>query len=437
MEGDLVMSEKERRRKTVLDQVVAGAMTLKEGAARLRLSYRQLRRSYQRYRAEGDRGLVHGSRGRRSNRSKPAGFRKAVLRRYEERYAPHGVGPTLASEKLGAQGYEVARETLRQWLLAAGLWEKRRKRVKHRQRRERKAHFGELVQLDGSHHKWFGEARAGACLMDMVDDATGYTLGWMAQEETTEAAMRLLWDWIEIHGVPRALYTDKKNVFVTDREPTLEEQLAGREPRTAFGQACEKLGIEIITAHSPQAKGRVERKHGVYQDRLVKELGLRGITTIAGANRLLRNGFTHSLNARFAHPPLDPQDFHQPPPSHLRLEDVFCVEELRTVQNDWTLRYANRHYQILEDNRPLPKPKEKVLVRLRLDNTLHVLYRDKPLAYRVLPPAEVRHRRARPKPRPAPEDEPRQSPKPSPAPAPTPWRQGCTLMFAETRKPYP
>lgn len=432
MKGHLVMSEKERRRKTVLDGVVGGVMTLQEGAKQLGISYRQLRRSYKRYRAGGDRGLVHGSRGRVSNRRKPAGFRKAVLRRYEERYKPYGLGPTLACEKLEAEGYGVSRETLRQWLLGAGLWQKRRKGVRHRQRRDRKGHWGELVQLDGSHPRWFGEEREAACLMDMVDDATGYTLALMAPEETTEAAMRLLWRWIETHGIPRALYTDKKNVFVTDREPTLEEELAGQAPRTAFGQACEKLGIEILTAHSPQAKGRVERKHGVYQDRLVKEMGLRGITTIEGANRLLSNGFTETLNARFARPAPYPEDFHGPRPSDLRLEDVFCFEQCRTVQNDWTIRYANRHYQILEENRPLPKPKEKGVVRLRLDKTLHLLYRDKPLAYRVIPLAEL-HARAKQKPRPAASEAHPQSPRPPRAPSRTPWRQGCTLMFAEPR----
>ena len=197
---------------------------------------------------------------------------------------------------------------------------------------------------------------------------------------------------MEHYGIPKALYTDKKNVFVTQREPSLEEQLAGEEPMTAFGKACAKLGIELITAHSPQAKGRVERNHGVYQDRFVKELALRGITTLETANKALRNGFSDDLNAKFARAPLDENDFHRPVPREVVLEDVFCIEEMRIVNNDWTVRYQNRWHQILEKNRPLPKPKQRVVVRTRLDGTLHLLYRGRPLEYRPITTAEL-HRR--------------------------------------------
>jgi len=329
MEGHLLMSAKERRRKSVFDRVKMSQLTLVE-----------------------------------------------------------------AAEELAEEGYGLDHETLRRWLLAEGLWRKRKKGRKHRSRPPPKAHFGELVQMDGSHHRWFGPERPEACLMDIVDDATGHTMALMAPAETTEAAMELLWRWIEEHGIPKALYTDRKNVFVTSREPTLEEQLAGEEPMTAFGKACAKLGIEIICAHSPQAKGRVERKHKLYQDRLVKKLALRGITTIKTTNKLLNNGFTNKLNAKLAKPALSNVDFHRPVPKELELADVFCSEELRTVQNDWTIRYQNRHYQILKDNTPLPKPRQKVLVRVRLDKTMDLIYCGKPLAFRAIAPAELRRRLA-------------------------------------------
>ncbi len=425
MKGHLLMSKKERRSKSVFDRVQSGQLSIREGSEVLGLSYRQCRRSYKRFVEEGDGGLVHRSRGRPSNRGKAPGLRRKVLARYEQRYAPYATGPTLASEKLAEEGLVVDHETLRRWLLAEGLWHKRRKKRTHRRRRERKAHFGELVQMDGSHHRWFGPERPECCLMEMVDDATGQTLSLMAPAETTEAAMRLLWQWVERHGIPKALYTDKKNVFVTDREPTLEEQLAGQEPMTAFGKACYKLGIEIITAHSPQAKGRVERKHGVHQDRLVKELALRGITTFETTNRVLNNGFTANLNAKFARPPLSEVNFHRPVPQGLNLADVFCFEQFRTVQNDWTVRYQNRHYQILEDNRPLPKPKDKVLVRVRLDNSIHLIYRGKPLAFRPICAAELRKRLAKetPGPQPQPQVSPRRVPyKPAPD---HPWRKAA------------
>lgn len=356
MKGHLTMSGKERRRKSVFNEVQEGRLTLREASEKLGLSYRQCRRSYRRFGEEGDAGLVHRSRGRRSNRRLPQELRDRVVKRYRERY--EGFGPTLAAEKLAQEGLVLDHETLRRLLIKEGLWTKRRKRRAHRQRRERRHHFGELLQLDGSHHAWFGQERARACLMDVVDDATGRRLALLAPEETTEAAMRLLWQWIERYGIPQAIYVDKKSVYLALREPTVDEQLAGVEPQTAFGAACAKLGIELIAAHSPQAKGHIERTHGVYQDRFVKELALRAITTLDTANKLLRNGFTEQLNTKFAQEPARAVDFHRPRPRRLDLADVFCFEEFRSVQNDWTVRYKNRHYQIVPENRPLPNPEE-------------------------------------------------------------------------------
>ena len=431
MKGHLVMSEKERRRKSIFDGIGQGRWTIKEASVLLGLSYRHCRRWYKRFREEGDGGLTHRSRGRPSNRGKPAAFKRRVLARYEKRY--QGFGPRLACEKLVEEGYGLCEETLRQWLLAAGLWTKRRKVRAHRTWREPKAHFGELVQMDGSHHRWFGPERAECCLMDMVDDATGQTMSLMAPAETTEAAMRLLWQWVERHGIPKALYTDKKNVFVTDREPTLEEQLAGEEPRTAFGKACAKVNIEIITAHSPQAKGRVERKHAVYQDRLVKELGLRRITTIETANRLLNNGFTADLNAKFAREPLSEVDFHRPVPKGLNLEEVFCFEQLRTVQNDWTVRYENRHYQIAEENRPLPKPRERVVVRVRLDQRMDLVYRGRPLVFHAISDVELHKELSRK----IDSSQPHQPPRPrvihKPGPD-HPWRKAALARPADKQR---
>ena len=385
-----MMSSKERRRKVEFEGIVEGRMSIREVSQKLGLSYRQCRRSFKRYREDGDSALVHGNRGRRSNRARPDEFRRAVVQLYRERY--EGFGPTLAAEKLAEQGYELDHETVRRWLIADGQWKRCRKRGKHRARRVRKEHFGELVQMDGSHHGWFGPGRPRACLMNMVDDAQGTTMALMADEESTEAAMRLLWSWIERYGIPKALYTDKKNVFVTDRQPTIEEQLAGEEPMTAFGKACKKLGIEIIRAHSPQAKGRVERSHGVYQDRLVKELRLKRIRTVEGANKLLADGFSQALNARFERRPASHSDFHRGVPKTLNLAEVFCWEQTRSVQNDWTIRYNNRFYQILKENRPRPRPKEKVLVRVLLNESMQIIYRGKKLKYEPVakpPPKKV------------------------------------------------
>lgn len=389
MEGHLLMSAKELERKRVFELVQECRITLREASERLGLSYRQTLRVHGRFLREGAGGLVHRSRGRASNRGHSSSFRALVLSRYREMYKAHGFGPTLAAEKLLAEGLCVDHETLRRWLLAEGEWEKRRKRRKHRCRRARRAHFGELVQMDGSHHAWFGEAHGRSCLMNMVDDATSTTQGYMDEEETTWAAMTVLRRWVVRYGIPMALYTDKKNVYVTDRAPTLEEELRGEQPLTAFGKACQKLGIAIITAHSPQAKGRVERSNGTYQDRLVKELALRQISTLEEANELLSNGFVDDLNKRFAVAPGEAEDHHRPLPKGLDLDDVFCHECHRVLQNDWTVRHANIHYQVLGDNKPLPKPGQRILVRTHMDGRIQLLCREKPLAFRPITPEQL------------------------------------------------
>jgi transposase len=381
MGGYLLMSGKERIRKVILEGVKEGRLTIREASARLSISYRQGKRIFNRYRMEGDAGLLHKGRSRPSNRAKPPSLRERAIARYIGRYK--GFGPTLACEKLAEEGILLDHETLRRWLIVEKLWPGPKTGVRHRAYRERRARFGEMLQLDGSHHRWFGKQRPGACLLNLVDDATGKTLSLMVEGESTEGAMRLLWRWIERFGVPMALYTDKHNIYLSPREPTLEEALAGQEPLTAFGLACHKLGIKIITAHSPQAKGRVERKHGVFQDRFQKELALLKVKTIEGANAVLQNGFVEDLNRRFAVSPADPADAHRPLVAGEKLAGIFCREEARRVQNDFTLRHNSRWYQITPDNRLLPKPKSRVTVRTLLDGTVEFWFQSKRL--NVLP----------------------------------------------------
>lgn len=382
MGGHLLMSVKERIRKVVFEGVKEGRLSIREASRRLGISYRQGKRIYRRFREKGDAGLVHRGRGRPSNRSTPCSLKDRAVARYRERY--EGFGPTLASEKLSAEGLPVDHETLRRWLCCAGLWRSSSRKVRHRAYRERRRRFGELVQLDGSFHRWFGSKEPPCCLMDMVDDATATTHSLLASHESTEAAMRVLRGWVERYGIPLALYTDRLNVYMAKREPTLEETLAGEEPLTALGKACRKLGIRIITAYSPQAKGRVERKHGVYQDRFQKELALLGVKTIPEANAVLANGFVKDLNRRFAVPPADPVDAHRRVPKGLNLDQVFCFEVSRTVQNDFTVRYENRWYQIGRKNRPLPRPRTRILMRIQLDGTVTLWWGDRPLAFEPL-----------------------------------------------------
>jgi len=426
MEGHLLMSAKELERKRLLEEVEGGRLTLGHAAELMGVSYRQAKRIRSDFRKQGAQGLIHGNRGRRSNRRYPDAFRAKVLKRYRERYEAHDLGPTLLAEKLAEEGFRVDHETLRRWLLAEGLWKKRRKRAAHRSWRAPKKHFGELVQMDGSHHAWFGPDRPTACLLQMVDDATKTAMALMAEEETTEAAMRLTRMWIERYGVPQALYTDKKNVFVTDREPTLEEQLAGEEPLTQFGKSCKKLGIEIIRANSPQAKGRVERKHGVLQDRFVKELALAGITTIETANRVLQNGFMHTLNEKFSEPALDPQDFHRLVPASVELSEIFCFEEQRVLANDWTIRFQNRYYQVLPDNKPLPKPKDKILVRTHLNGEIVLLFKGRLLTCECFTPRQYKKAQQHVQTRPL-----LKAKAAAPSPKTTPRKANCGRLLAK------
>jgi len=381
MEELLVMSAKERERLKIFLRVKRGELQQKEAAALCQLEYRHLRRLYKRYCAQGDRGLVHQGRGRPSNRAKSAEFKATVLARYQERYPDFG--PTLAAEKLALDGHLIDHETLRGWLLKAGLWQKRRKRAKHRSWRERRAHFGELVQLDGSHHKWFEERAAKCCLMNMVDDAQGTTQSLLEEEETIFAAMGLLWRWIELYGIPQSLYTDKKNVYVVDEKTREKAADSGLEVFTQFGRACQQLGIKIITAHSPEAKGRVERNHGTYQDRLVKELRLAEISTITAGNEFLQNDYCAQLNEKFAVAPRSPVDFHRSAKGY-DLASIFCIEEERAMTADWIVRFANQFYQ-LQPLRKTQVAKGKVRVRRYLNGQLHFSYGDRDLAYTVLP----------------------------------------------------
>jgi hypothetical protein len=338
-----------------------------------------------------------------------------------------GFGPTLAAEKLAEVGLMVSHETLRRWLIVEGLWKKKRKRGPHRRWRPPKEHFGELVQMDGSFHDWL-ETGEKPCLIDMVDDGTSFMDGRFFEQETTEGAMRVLWGWIELYGIPRALYTDHKNLYVTDREPTVDEQLAGRPALTAFGKACHKLGIQIIPAASPQAKGRIERRHGVLQDRLVKELRLRGIKDLEAANGFLSSEFLQSVNGKFGHSAVSPVDYHRPVPKGLRLEDVFVFEEERTVQNDWTVCWDNRWFQITGPKARMPRRRERIVVRRRLDGSRVLLHRGRDLEFHEIEQRPSRANSAR-KPAPVTASRPVSVP-----PEDHPWRRPFTAAGAQATR---
>ena len=389
----ILMSRRERHRLEVFSRVRRGEITLVKASELLGLSYRQAKRCFGRYREEGDKGLVHRLRGQPSNRQADARQKRRVLSLYEKKYADYG--PTLAAECLDEDdGVTVPVETLRQWLLSAGLWRKCRKRRPYRQRGARKEYFGELVQMDGSHHDWFEGRREWAVLMVLIDDATSEVFAWFSEEETTIAAMEAFRGYVDCYGLPRALYVDRDSIYRCDREATIAENLAGKEPTTQFGRAMEELDVAVIMAHSPQAKGRVERVNGTLQDRLVKALRRAKISDLASANRFLQEKFLPAFNRRFVRKAAKPGDLHRRVPRGLDLERVLSIRETRVVQNDWTLRFENRWFQLAETHQKLALAGREVTVSQRLDGRLELLYGGRELSYRELPAPPQRRQEA-------------------------------------------
>jgi transposase len=375
------MSSKELRRVEVLGRVKGKGLKLVEAAEVLEISYRQAKRLWKRYRAGGHEGLQHRSCGRRSNRSKPAELRQKVLRRVRERYADFGA--TLASEHLrDDDGLEVHAETLRRWLKQEGMAGGQRRRQPYRKRRERKQHFGELVQMDGSFHRWLEGRGEKGCLMHMVDDASGHAAGEFHQEETIWAAVHVLRRWIEQHGVPPALYTDWKNVYV--QAPSAQEKIRGEQPQTQFGRMCAELGIKIIPASSPQAKGRVERGHGTHQDRLVKKLRLRDVSSYVDANQYLRKHYWKEHNRRYARPAAG-GDYHWRTPSPPQLNAIFCLKQERVVSQDWVVSYNGRWLQVERQSRHWAPARSRVTVCEWENGRIAITYRGQPVRFHQIP----------------------------------------------------
>jgi hypothetical protein len=282
----------------------------------------------------------------------------------------------------------VDHDTLRRWLVTEGLWQARRRRQQHRQWRERKACLGQMVQLDGSHHDWFEGRRGKAVLMVMVDDATNKTGARFFEEETTRASFETFAGWVQEHGVPRSIYVDRDSIYRCERTATVAEQVAGQEPQTQFGRAMSLLGVELILAHSPQAKGRVERRNGLLQDRLVKALRLRGISDLDGANIYLEREFLGQLNGQFTVAPPSPADVHRAAPGNLR--EVLSWEEERVVQRDWTVAWEKTWYQIDRRHEGMSLAGKNVVVRRLLDGSEQLVYRGHKLTWRKLPARPAR-----------------------------------------------
>lgn len=341
----LNMSRKERERLGVFGRVKDKELSRVVAAEVLGISLRQVHRMYRRYLALGDAGLVHRARGRESPRRAPLVEREEALALYRSTY--HGFGPTLFAEMLERNhGIWISHDTSRRWLAEAGLLERFRQGRRSRRRRVRRELFGQMLQMDGSHHPWFESRGPRCCLMVVIDDATGRMDGRFYSGETLVGAMDVLRRWCVCFGVPQSLYVDRAGIYRCDREPTLEELENHRLPVTQFGRAMKELDVRLILAKSPQAKGRVERANQTLQDRLVKELRLAGICGIPQANAWLdTSGFFAALSQRFGVQPRDSADAHRP--VVMNLDWVLCVKEKRSVSNDGCIHWAGRTLQLL------------------------------------------------------------------------------------------
>jgi hypothetical protein len=369
----------------ILNQVREGRLTQPLAAQQLEISSRQVRRLCARIRAKGPKGVIHGLRGRRSNHQLPPGHVDAAVSLFKKHYGDFG--PTFACQKISERdGITLGVNTLRRALVREGLWRPRRQKIRHHAWRARRACVGELVQVDGSIHDWF-EGRGPRCwLIAFVDDATSQIL-WaqFAAAEDTLTLMRLSRDYLRRFGRPLAYYVDKDSIYKTTRNASIDEQLRDEQPMTQFTRAMSELDVRVICAHSPQAKGRVERGFKTHQDRLVKELRLAGISDIAAANRFLLEVYIPAHNARFARPPANKIDAHRPILRGQLLDRVLCLRASRVLANDFTLRWKPGFMQLLGNQPVMVKPGQKIDVEVRLDGSVHLRLNDTYLAYKTIP----------------------------------------------------
>lgn len=379
----IVMSREELKRLGVVKKAQEKEITQSEAGEYLGLSRRQINRIVHRIKREGEKGIVHRLRGKESNRKLPEDLKGKVIKLYEKKY--DGFGPLLASEKLEEfDEIKISDETLRKWLISEDKWKKGRKGREHRQWRERKGRYGELVQMDGSHHDWLEGRGPKLVLMGYIDDATGKAYGRFYRYEGTIPAMDSFKRYIRNYGIPMSVYLDKHTTYKSWAKPTVEEELTGRESLSQFERALKELGIEIIHANSPQAKGRIERLFRTFQDRVIKEMRLRGIKTLAEANEFLGK-YLPVFNARFNVIAREKSNMHRKVPRGITIERILCIKETRVLRNDFTVIYGKKIYQVLDKTRA-----RKVTIEERLDSTIKLYDKKQKLRYKEIPYRPVR-----------------------------------------------
>ena len=385
----IIMKAKEFSRVSVIGNVINSKITQLEAANILSLSTRQIRRIAKGVKVQGGIAMMHKSRGRLSNRATDQGTKDKILSLYKSKY--QGYGPTFTAEKL----FEIDKirmhpDTLRKWFLREDIAYKKRKSKKHRSWRPRKECFGQMTQMDGSHHKWFGEGASECVLMGYIDDATGRVFGSFYEYEGVMPAMDSFRRYIRRYGIPLSVYLDKHATYKSTKKPSLEDELNNIKALSQFERALKELGVDAIHADSPQAKGRIERSFKTHQDRLVKEMQLKKICTIKEANKFLNNYYIPKHNRKFAVKAVNNTDLHRLIPKGLDLDRIFCSKKKAALRNDFTIQYNNKFYQILDAVRA-----KEVTVEERFNGKLYIYHKDTQLKYKLIDKRPQRAKQAR------------------------------------------
>ena len=378
----LTMSNREIDKLKVIQNTIDGKLTWPQAADTLSISERQVGRLCARVRDEGNRGVIHGLKGLPSNNRLPEALIDEVIGLVKQHYADFG--PTLANEHLlDDHKILVSTNTLRKAMIMAELYRPKTHKPKHRTWRERRACVGMLVQLDGSEHDWF-EGRGPKCaLLVFIDDATSRILyARFITVEDTVNLMRCTKEYLKINGRPIAIYVDKDSIYKINRQASIDEELRDAMPLSQFTRAMGELGVEMIFANSPQAKGRVERGFRTHQDRLVKEMRLAGISDMAAANKFLETVYIAKHNDKFAVAPASKFNAHKPLLKTHRLDEILCVKLNRTLANDYTLRFVNRFFQVTKDQDIRIRPRDIVTIEEWLDGSMHLKFKGVYLQYK-------------------------------------------------------
>ena len=393
MEKEIIgMTQKDLARYQVIKNLIAKLINGTGAAKQLALSVRQVKRLKARTIIDGAKGIIHRSRGKESNRKTDPALWQTAKELIESNYPDFG--PTFAHEKLiEVHRLDIGQAAVRNLMIAEKIWipEKRKRNKQYRAQRERKESFGEMIQFDGCYHKWFEDRGEECCLLSGIDDATGMpTKLKFGSSESIKEVFAYWKEYCQKYGKPVAVYLDKYSTYKINHKNAKDNH----ELMTQFQRAANELGITLITAHSPQAKGRVENPFGTFQDRLVKELRLRGISTIEAANEFLESFWTADYAKRFGVAPKNNADLHRKltAKESASLDAIFSVQSIRLVKNDFAIQFQNRWYQLAEEQPATVCRKDAVLIEERLDGTMGMRLRGKYLNFKLLaakPPKAV------------------------------------------------